>query len=67
MMKIGRMTLVLFLSVALLTGCEETEGAMGSKTGKGALLGGLTGAGLGAIIGSQTGNTGAMVLSPHSH
>lgn len=58
-MKMGRITLVLFLSVALLTGCEETKGAMGSKTGKGALLGGLAGAGLGAIIGSQTGNTGA--------
>lgn len=58
-MKIGRMTLVLFLSVALLAGCEETKSAAGSKTGKGALLGGLLGAGTGAIIGNATGNTGA--------
>ena len=58
-MKMGRMALALFLSVALLAGCEETKGAMGSKTGKGALIGGLLGAGTGAIIGNATGNTGA--------
>ena len=58
-MKVARIALVLLVSIALTTGCEETKGAMGSKTTKGAVLGGLLGAGTGALIGSQTGNAGA--------
>jgi outer membrane protein OmpA-like peptidoglycan-associated protein len=58
-MKLARIALVFLVSLALTTGCESTEGAMGSKTTKGAVLGGLLGAGTGALIGSQTGNTGA--------
>jgi hypothetical protein len=57
-MKFARLALVLLVTVSLVTGCEETKSAMGSKTTKGAVLGGLVGAGTGAIVGSQTGNTG---------
>ena len=61
-MKFARMALVLFISITLVSGCEETKSAAGSKTGKGALLGGLIGAGAGAAIGHQTGDTGKGAL-----
>ncbi len=57
-MKFARLALVLLVTVSLATGCEETKSAMGSKTTQGAVLGGLIGAGTGAIVGSQTGHPG---------
>ena len=46
------------LAVAL-TGCESMGTAAQSKTTQGTVLGGLLGAGTGAIIGNQTGHAGA--------
>ena len=43
----------------LLAGCETMGTAAQSKTNQGAVLGGLLGAGTGAIIGNQTGHAGA--------
>jgi outer membrane protein OmpA-like peptidoglycan-associated protein len=60
-MKSARLAMVLLLSVTLVSaGCEEGQGFPGGTTGKGAVLGGLLGAGTGAIIGSQTGNARAV-------
>ena len=42
-----------------LAGCESVGTAAQSKRNQGALLGGLLGAGTGAIIGNQTGHAGA--------
>ncbi len=42
------------LSVLALTGCESLGTAAQSKTNQGAVLGGLLGAGTGAIIGNQS-------------
>ena len=52
-----------WLSVAgvalVLSGCESMGTAAQSKTTQGAVLGGLLGAGTGAIIGNQSDNAGA--------
>jgi uncharacterized protein YcfJ len=58
-MKLARIALVLLVTVSFLTACENTKSVLGDKRTQGALLGGAIGAGTGAIIGSQTGNTGA--------
>jgi outer membrane protein OmpA-like peptidoglycan-associated protein len=58
-MKFSRIALVLLVMVAFLTACENTKSVFGDKRTQGALLGGAIGAGTGAIIGSQTGHTGA--------
>lgn len=47
------------LCALALTGCEAMGTAAQSKTTQGAVLGGLLGAGTGAIIGEQTGKAGA--------
>ncbi len=47
------------LAVIALAGCESMGTAAQSKTNQGAVLGGLLGAGAGAILGNQTGNAGA--------
>jgi uncharacterized protein YcfJ len=44
---------------ALVMGCESMGTAAQSKTTQGAVLGGLLGAGTGAIIGNQSDNAGA--------
>lgn len=49
---------VAVLAVAL-AGCEAMGTAAQSKTNQGAVLGGLLGAGTGAIIGNQTDHAGA--------
>ena len=52
---------VIGLAVAALalSGCESMGTAAQSKTNQGAVLGGLLGAGTGAIIGNQTDHPGA--------
>jgi len=50
---------IMALCVMALAGCEGVQSAAQTKTGQGALLGGLLGAGTGAIIGEQTGHAGA--------
>lgn len=57
MHKIAVGTLV--VCTLALTGCETMGTAAQSKTTQGAVLGGLLGAGTGAIIGEQTGKAGA--------
>lgn len=47
------------LCVLALTGCEAMGTAAQSKTTQGAVLGGLLGAGTGAIVGEQKGKAGA--------
>ncbi len=47
------------LCALALTGCESMGTAAQSKTNQGAVLGGLLGAGTGAILGNQTGHAGA--------
>ena len=47
------------LVAAGLAGCESMGTAAQSKTNQGAVLGGLIGAGTGAIIGNQTDHAGA--------
>ena len=47
------------LVAAGLAGCESMGTATQSKTNQGAVLGGLLGAGTGAIIGNQTDHAGA--------
>ena len=47
------------MSMVVLAGCESMGTAAQSKTNQGAVLGGLLGAGTGAIIGNQTGHAGA--------
>lgn len=47
------------LSVVALAGCESLGTAAQSKTNQGALLGGLLGAGTGAIVGNQSDHAGA--------
>ncbi len=49
----------LAVAAVLLCGCEAMGTAAQSKTNQGAVLGGLLGAGTGAIIGNQTGHAGA--------
>jgi len=44
---------------ALVMGCESMGTAAQSKTTQGAVLGGLLGAGTGAIIGNQSDHAGA--------
>jgi uncharacterized protein YcfJ len=50
---------VIGLSALALAGCESMGTAMQSKTNQGAVMGGLLGAGTGAIIGNQTDHAGA--------
>ena len=47
------------LAVIALAGCESMGTAAQSKTNQGAVLGGLLGAGAGAILGNQTDHAGA--------
>ena len=47
------------VGVLALAGCESMGTAAQSKTNQGAVLGGLLGAGTGAIIGNQSGHAGA--------
>ena len=47
------------LLASVLSGCESMGTAAQSKTNQGAVLGGLLGAGTGAIIGNQTDHAGA--------
>mgnify|MGYP001595902038 FL=1 len=49
----------LMVAALLLGGCESMGTAAQSKTTQGAVLGGLLGAGTGAIIGNQSDNAGA--------
>ena len=49
----------LALAALALGGCETMGTAAQSQTTQGAVLGGLLGAGTGAIIGNQTGHAGA--------
>jgi uncharacterized protein YcfJ len=54
------MTVLAVSAAALaLAGCESMGTAAQSKRNQGAVLGGLLGAGTGAIIGNQTGHAGA--------
>ena len=48
-----------FLGLLVLAGCESANTAMQSKRNQGAVVGGLLGAGTGAIIGNQSGHAGA--------
>lgn len=57
-MKPGMVVMGLLCAVAA-AGCESMGTAAQSKTTQGAVLGGLLGAGTGAIIGEQTGKAGA--------
>ena len=50
---------VAMLVLLAAVGCESMGTAAQSKTNQGAVLGGLLGAGTGAIIGNQTGHAGA--------
>ena len=56
-----RYELVISLAAAgmVLSGCEAMGTAAQSKTNQGAVLGGLLGAGTGAIIGNQSDHAGA--------
>lgn len=47
------------VAAVLVSGCETMGTAAQSKTTQGAVLGGLLGAGTGAIIGNQSDNAGA--------
>ena len=58
-MKQGRGILGIAALAVLLSGCESMGTAAQSKTTQGAVLGGLLGAGTGAIIGNQTDHAGA--------
>ena len=49
----------LSMLVVVLSGCESMGTAAQSKTTQGAVLGGLLGAGTGAIIGNQSDHAGA--------
>ena len=49
----------LVAAALIASGCESMGTAAQSKTTQGAVLGGLLGAGTGAIIGNQTDNAGA--------
>ncbi len=51
--------LVCTVAMVALAGCESMGTAAQSKTNQGAVLGGLLGAGTGAIIGNQTHHAGA--------
>ena len=57
-MKQGAVIGMAVLAVAL-SGCESMGTAAQSKTTQGAVLGGLLGAGTGAIVGNQTDHPGA--------
>ena len=50
---------IVALSALALVGCESMGTAAQNKGTQGAVLGGLLGAGTGAIIGNQTGHAGA--------
>ena len=52
-------TISLTIVAVALAGCEAMGTAAQSKTNQGAVLGGLLGAGTGAIIGNQTDHPGA--------
>ncbi len=52
-------SMAMALAVVALAGCESMGTAAQSKRNQGAVLGGLLGAGTGAIIGNQTGHAGA--------
>ena len=49
----------LMVAATLLSGCETMGTAAQSKTTQGAVLGGLLGAGTGAIVGNQSDHAGA--------
>jgi hypothetical protein len=55
---VGRIVVAAAMGVAV-AGCESMGTAAQSKRNQGAVLGGLLGAGTGAIIGNQTGHAGA--------
>ena len=57
MKQIGAVGMVVL--AVMLSGCESMGTAAQSKTTQGAVLGGLLGAGTGAIIGNQTDHAGA--------
>lgn len=57
-MQHGRV-LAMAVGVLALVGCENMGTAAQSKTTQGAVLGGLLGAGTGAIIGNQSDHAGA--------
>jgi len=57
-MSKGMLVVTAVCALALI-GCEGMQTAAQSKTVQGAALGGLLGAGTGAIIGEQTGKAGA--------
>ena len=57
MQRAGAMLIA--VAVAGLCGCESMGTAAQSKTNQGAVLGGLLGAGTGAIIGNQSDHAGA--------
>ena len=55
----NRTVSVLMIGALALAGCESMGTAAQSKTTQGAVLGGLLGAGTGAIIGNQSDHAGA--------
>ena len=56
--RVSQIAVVPLLAFAL-SGCESLGTAAQSKRNQGAVLGGLLGAGTGAVIGNQTGHAGA--------
>ena len=59
MKKLASSILILAVVAFLTFGCESTKSALGTKTVQGGLIGAAVGAGAGALIGSQSGHTGA--------
>ena len=55
----GGRAIILTLAAAGILGCESMGTAAQSKTTQGAVLGGLLGAGTGAIVGNQSDHAGA--------
>ena len=55
----GMVAAVMAASAVVVAGCESMGTAAQSKTTQGAVLGGLVGAGTGAIIGNQSDHAGA--------
>ena len=55
----GTIAVLMAASAVIAAGCESMGTAAQSKTNQGAVLGGLLGAGTGAIIGNQSDHAGA--------
>lgn len=51
-------SVIVAISALALLGCEAAGTAAQTKTGQGAVMGGLLGAGAGAILGNQSGHAG---------